>query len=330
VISIEELTGLAVRVLREAGVPEAGACTVADGVIYAEASGIGSHGLVRLPFLADQAVSGKIQATALPRLSRNGTALVRVDAGFGFGYVAAQAATEAVLDGLGKSPVVVAAVSNSHHFGVAGRYAEQIGAAGKIGIAVSGTFGAIAPVGGRLPLIGNPPISVAVPQPRLGPVVVDIAPAVIARGRIAVAAQAKEPIPPDWALGADGLPTTDPGTALSGTLRAIGGDKGVLFAVLADLLIAATTTSLLPGEAPSVFTPDGPPPRLGHLVIGLDPVRFGVADVANKIERYIAALTCDGAHMRVPGERRRAARERARRDGLNIPAALLAELRARI
>ena len=328
-LELAELVDLTTLVLAKAGAPPEAAALTAAAVVYAEASGITSHGLVRIPFLADQASSGKIRADAQPQVRRAGDALFLVDAGLGFGYVAAHRAVDALIAALTNSPVVVAAVSNSHHFGVAGQYAERIALAGYVGIAVSGTFGAIAPIGGRRPLLGNPPIALAAPRAEGGPLIIDFAPAVVARGRIASAAQRNEEIPPNWALDARGQPTTSAPAALEGTMQAIGGDKGVLIAMLLDTLVAVTTSSLLPGEAPSVFIPDGPPPRLGHLFLGFDPLRFGNPHAATKIDRYLAALTGDGARMRVPGQRRREARLRAESEGLQVERDILDDLRTR-
>ena len=329
-VALAELEGLITRVLVRVGAPTEAAALTAAAIVYAEASGIISHGLFRVAFLADQVSSGKIRVDTPPQVRHAGDALVLVDSGFGFGYVAAHVAVDALITALTDSPVAVAAVSNSHHFGVAGQYAERIALAGYVGVATSSTFGAIAPIGGHSPLLSNPPIALAAPRAQSWPLVIDVAPAVVARGKLADAAQRNEQIPSAWALDESGQPTTDASAALKGTMRAIGGDKGVLIAMLLDVLVAVTTSSLLPGEAPSVFTTDGPPPRLGQLFFAFDPLRFGVPDAKTKIDRYLASLTEDGAGMRVPGERRREARLRAQAKGLHVEQAILDNLQARV
>ncbi len=114
---------------------------------------------------------------------------------------------------------------------------------------------------------------------------------------------------------------------MQGTVRAIGGHKGVALALLVDLLVASTTHSLLPGDAPSVYTSEGDPPRLGHLIIGIDPVGFGVADAAARTSQYLDALTSEGDAMRIPRARRRENRNRATAQGIDVAATLLDELR---
>lgn len=327
VISVNELEMLMKAALEHAGALPDSAHATACGIAYAEASGIVSHGLVRVPHLLDQLHSGKIDGRAVPSIVRHGVATL-VDANHGLGYGAASTAVSAILSTLSVEPVAFALISRSHHFGVAGWYAERIALNGHIGVVCSGTVGAIAPVGGRHALLGNGPLAVSAPRAEGPPVVIDFAPAVSARGNIVAAAREENAIPGDWALDAEGRPTTDPETALQGTLRAVGGVKGVVLAMAIDVLIASLTTSLLPGDASSVFTPDGAPPELGHLLVALDPTALGVPNSPDKIERYLDALSSDG--MRIPGDRRRINREEAARKGIEIPERLLDRLQRKV
>lgn len=318
-VGVTELTAAVAGKLMRSGASPDSAAVTAEAVVYAETSGIASHGLVRVRPLAEQLHSGKINGKAVFTPVAKGEALRLIDAEHGLGYAAAARATEAVIEAIASAPLAVAAVSRSHHFGVAGRYTEQLAEAGYVGMALSSTFGAIAPIGGTRALLGNPPVSVAVPQRDGDPAVIDLAPAVTARGRIAAAAERAEPIPPGWARDEHGRETTDAAAAMRGTLQAIGGDKGVVLAMLVDVLVAALTDSDLPGEASSVFTPDGPPPRLGHVILGFDPRAFGT-DVGERMQAYVMALSADSADMRVPGERRRARRAQAVARGVDVAA----------
>ena len=65
----------------------------------------------------------------------------------------------------------------------------------------------------------------------------------VARGKINVAAQAGEPIPPDWAFDADGNPTTDAAAAMAGTMAPIGDAKGAQLALMVEILAAALSAS---------------------------------------------------------------------------------------
>jgi (2R)-3-sulfolactate dehydrogenase (NADP+) len=89
VITFDMLNDRVTARLIEAGAAGQHARTVAESLIYAEASGLLSHGLVRLPFLLEQTRTGKIDGTAEPELRAAGSGLLLCDARHGYGYVAA-------------------------------------------------------------------------------------------------------------------------------------------------------------------------------------------------------------------------------------------------
>jgi LDH2 family malate/lactate/ureidoglycolate dehydrogenase len=76
--------------------------------------------------------------------------------------------------------------------------------------------------------------------------VLDMATSTAAAGKIAVAARDGVPIPPTWALGTDGQPTTDPDDALAalrllplGATKEGGGHKGSGLALWVDIMCGA-------------------------------------------------------------------------------------------
>src|SRR3546814_4435674 len=67
--------------------------------------------------------------------------------------------------------------------------------------------------------------------------VLDMSPAVAARGKIRRAERRGEKIPPGYALDAEGRATTDPKAALDGgVVLPIGGPKGSAISMLMDIL----------------------------------------------------------------------------------------------
>lgn len=302
-----------------AGATEQDARLAAAALTYAESSGLRSHGLLRVRPLLDQLHSAKINGRPERTVQQVAESTWLVDADYGLGFPAAQSGADAVIQSLEKSPVAIAAVSKSHQLGIAGYYAEQIALKGFVGFVTSSTFGAIAPTGGRTPIMGNPPLALALPT-NGDPIVVDFAPAVVARGNIAAAARRGDKIPTSWALDENGQPTDDPQAAMRGTLNAIGGRKGVLLAILMDLLIIALTNSNLPRETSSVFTPSGDAPSLGHIILGFNPESFEITDAQQRCERYLNYVLADGKDMHVPGEGRRKSRLAAIEHGLDVDA----------
>ena len=69
-------------------------------------------------------------------------------------------------------------------------------------------------------VFGTNPIAFAAPQRGEPPMVIDLALSQVARGKILTAAQKGEPIPADWAVDADGKPTTDAGRRPQGRAAA--------------------------------------------------------------------------------------------------------------
>jgi LDH2 family malate/lactate/ureidoglycolate dehydrogenase len=71
----------------------------------------------------------------------------------------------------------------------------------------------------------------------------DVANTGVARGRIYLAKQQGEPIPPGWAMDAYGAPTTDPQEAISGIILPMAQPKGYAIAVIMDMLSGVSTGS---------------------------------------------------------------------------------------
>jgi (2R)-3-sulfolactate dehydrogenase (NADP+) len=182
--------------------------------------------------------------------------------------------------------------------------------------------------GGTRALFGTNPIAFACPRAGKPPLVVDLSMSLVARGRIMMAAQKGEAIPPDWALDAEGRPTTDPKAALDGTMQPIGGAKGAALALIVEILAAALTGSSFAFEASSFFEAAGAPPHVGQLFLVLDPAALAGPGFAARIETLLAAMLAEPG-VRLPGDRRLATRARLVREGIAVPETLIAELRRR-
>ena len=128
------------------------------------------------------------------------------------------------------------ALRRGSHFGAAGYYSAMAVEKDCIGIAISNTAAMMAPTGGSESMIGNNPISIAVPSSGDFPLVLDIALSISSQGKFMVAREQGKLIPPGLALDPNGKPTNDPTAALAGTVLPVGGYKGYGLAFVADLL----------------------------------------------------------------------------------------------
>jgi len=302
----------------------------ARALVAAEADGQAGHGLSRVPSYAIQSRAGKVNGFATPTVERVAGAALRVDAAFGFAYPAIELAIDALVPLTRDNGIAVAAIHRSHHFGQAGAHAERLAERGLLALVLANSPKAMAFWGGRKAMLGTNPLAFSAPLPNgAPPLVIDLAMSVAARGKIVAAEKAGKPIPNDWAVDADGQPTSDPKAALGGTLLPIGGAKGGALALMIEILAAAVTGSAFGWEASSFFDDKGGPPNLGHVFIALDPGRLSAGGYESRMATIIDAIAVEPG-VRLPGTRRLASRARAAAEGVTITPALHEEIRALI
>jgi (2R)-3-sulfolactate dehydrogenase (NADP+) len=100
-----------------------------------------------------------------------------------------------------------------------------------------------------------------------------------------------------------------------------------MLALIVELLVCALSGSAFGFESDSFFTDKGRPTRIGQALLAIDPRALAGEEVyLERVETLIAAMTAD-PDVRLPGERRRRNAQRSRRDGLDVPAELLARIR---
>jgi (2R)-3-sulfolactate dehydrogenase (NADP+) len=321
----KEWHDLATRILTRAGASPENAGCVADALVGAEIDGISSHGLSRLPAYADQLASGKIDGLAKPEVRRTASAVVAVNARYGFAFPAIAAGIEMALPIVRETGVAAVAIGNSHHCGALGNIVESLARQNVLALAFSNSPAAIAPWGGSRGVFGTNPIALACPRRGREPLVIDLAMSVVARGKIMQAANRNESIPEGWALNASGKPTTDAREALAGTMAPIGGAKGAALALMVELLSAALTRSHFGFEASSFFDAKGEPPGIGQLLLLFDVQTFGGDAVLERIETLCEAIEEDPG-ARLPGSRRLTTRKKIEESGIAVPDALYQEL----
>lgn len=327
-LSLDDARRLAIAVLEHAGCSPASARTTAEALVAAEADGIASHGLSRLPAYADQLASGKVDGRATPRLEWTAPATLRVNAGTGLAFPAICAGLDAAAERVRDMGCVGVGIFASHHAGVLGHHVESLAEKGLCALAFSNSPAGIAPWGGSRGIFGTNPVAFAAPRRADAPLVIDASLSKVARGKIMVAAQKGEAIPDDWALDSAGRPTTDAKAALQGTMVAIGDAKGAALVLMVEILAAAMTGGQFGFQASSFFTAEGEAPSIGQLFIVMDPVRLGGADFPERLETLLSAIL-EQPGTRLPGDRRITLRATARKEGILVPEPLLSDLKTR-
>jgi (2R)-3-sulfolactate dehydrogenase (NADP+) len=326
--SIEELGTLAARCLVASNVSEENARIVAESLVAADADGLSSHGVSRIPFYADQAKSAKVDGHATPSVALPARAGVRVDAANGFAFPAMRAGLDKAVEVTRDCGIAGLVITRSHHAGALSHPVERVAERGLLALAFSNTPSGIAPWGGHRGTFGTNPVAFACPRKSAAPLVIDLSLAKVARGKVMLAHKAGETIPEGWALDKDGKPTTSAAAALDGTMLPIGDAKGAALALMVEVLAAGLANANFAFQASSFFTPDGPPPGIGQSFVLIDPAPFAGDGFSDHLELLLTEIgSQDGT--RLPGDRRLELRRQARAGGIEIPAPLAEDLERR-
>jgi (2R)-3-sulfolactate dehydrogenase (NADP+) len=326
-LPISELTQIATAALRKAGASKAMAEATAAALVAAETEGLTGHGLSRVPLYCQHLREGRADGQAKPRITAKKGAACLVDAQGGLAFLATALAVKEAIKRARRQGVAIAGVTNSHHFGAAAYHLGPVAEAGLAGLAFTNSPAAINAWGGKKAFYGTNPIAAIFPRRDAAPIVVDLSLTEVVRGKIMLYAKEGKPIPPGWAVDKDGNPTTDPKAALTGSLMPIGGAKGATLALMVEVLSVALTGAAFSFENDSYFEP-GNKPRIGHAILAIDPGALAGADSYYARLEVMAAKMLADEGVRLPGARRQQAAAQARREGVEVSDALLAELRA--
>ncbi|OGA52998.1 MAG: sulfolactate dehydrogenase [Betaproteobacteria bacterium RIFCSPLOWO2_12_FULL_62_58] len=320
-LTLAEVAALSHKALLASNISEPNARSVTTSIVAAEAEGIHSHGLLRLPTYCEHAKCGKVNGRAEPGIRRSAAGALLVDAQEGFAHPAIDAGLERLIPLARENGIAALAVTNSYNCGVVGFHVERIADRGLVALGYVNSPAAIAPWGGKKPLFGTNPVAFAAPRKNAPPVVIDQSSSVVARGEVMVHAQQGKPIPTGWALDKDGQPTNDPQAALAGSMLPAGGHKGAGIALLVDIMAAGMTGANFSFNAASFADNNGGPPRTGQFFIALDPSVFVGAAFSERLETLFTAIL-NQPGTRLPGDKRNANRARTARDGISIKRAL--------
>jgi (2R)-3-sulfolactate dehydrogenase (NADP+) len=328
-LSMEEARLLATRALRQAGAGEAMAASTALALVRAEAQGLASHGLVRVPQYATHLRNGRADGKAQAVVARHKGAALLVDARQGLAFPACDLAVATAITTAQSLGVCFAGVTNSHHCGVLVDHLRAVADAGMVGLGFANSPAAMPAAGGKHAIFGTNPVAAAFPRRNADAMMIDLSLSEVARGKLMVAAKEGRPIPLGWALDSQGQPTTDAKAGLAGSmlpLGAVSSTKGSMLALIVELLVTAVVGAQFGFEASSFFVDEGNAPRIGQAFVVIDPGALAGTDVYyERMETLIAEMLLDDG-VRLAGARRTGLEQQAKQSGLTIPEALKDQL----
>jgi uncharacterized oxidoreductase len=308
---------------------------VAENLVTANLTGHDSHGIGMIPRYVDSLQEGGLQPNRHPVVKFDGGALVALDGQAGYGQVIGLEATDIAIARAKQHGVCVLALANSHHLCRIGQWAEQAVAEGLVSISFVNVISRaiVAPFAGSDARFGTNPCTIGIPLPGQPPFILDMATSGVAQGKVRVAHNKGEKLPPGLLLDDKGNPTIDPRFGVIepfGALTTFGLHKGYGLAVVCELLGGALT------GGGTWHTEDRSKKRVlnGMLSILIDPRKLGTAAPFEREAREFIAWVkqsppapgCD--RVRIAGDPERETRARREKDGIAVDATTWQEIHA--
>ena len=339
-------------ILEAAGSSAAEATQVADNLVLANLSGHDSHGVGMLPRYVDAVAEGGLVPGASVAVTLDIGTLLALDGRRGYGQIVGVQAMELAIERARRHGSCIFTLAQAHHLGRIGHFAEMATAQGLVSMHFVNVLSrpVVAPWGGGDGRFGTNPCCIGVPLAGAEPFVLDFATSRVAQGKMRVAYNKGERVPPGYLIDERGRPTDDPGVVvvpqrapvpdgdgtaealagggLFGALMTFGEHKGYGMAVACELLGGALTgggTWHRPADAArSVYN--------GMLTVLIDPARLGTQAAfeqeASAFVDWLRRSPPGEGHeaVRIAGEPERAARRARESAGIALDDATWAEI----
>lgn len=244
----DDLKAYAAALLQSGGYSPAHAERTADILVWANARGTNSHGILRIPRYVEMVEQGMIDPVAAPQLVKQEGAMGVIDGARSPGPSAMVNAMDTAIDIASRYNIGWCSARNITHAGAIGYFAQRAAERGYIGIVMTASGPLMAYHGAKVSSVSTNPLSISAPAERW-PLLLDMSTSTVALGKIMHAKDAGTSIPAGWAINADGAPETDPKQVA--TLTPLGGPKGsglsLMIEVLSSVLIANPVISTILG-----------------------------------------------------------------------------------
>ncbi|MER6674059.1 Ldh family oxidoreductase [Streptomyces sp. NPDC000983] len=325
-VPAEELREFSAALLEQGGLSAEHARTTADVFVWAALRGVESHGIARVPAYLELLAKGVANARPEIRIESTTPAAAVLDADRAPGPVALGAAADEAVRRARTTGIASVGVRRTVHTGAIGYYVSRIAQQGLVGLGFVAGMPNMGYTGAKGAAVATSPLAVAVPAKEHAPLVLDMATATIALGRIRQARANGTPLPEGAAATEDGTPTTDPEQAVMPL--PLGGAKGsgmsLAFELLTSVLVGAPIFSAFHSD-----DPQGRKHRQNALLIAVDPAAFGDPDAFTAaVDATLSTLkglpSDDGVHY--PGERSAAVAAGRAEEGIPVAPKVWREL----
>lgn len=333
-ISIESLATFCITALTKVGMSRTDAETTANALVTTDAMGVFTHGTKLLGGYLNRLKGGGYRANAIPRIEREGPGWAIIDGESALGQVGSVFAMRTAMAKARQVGIAYVGLTNTGHIGAAGYYAVLAAREGLIGMITGNDMPSVAAPGSRGAVLGSNPIAYGIPVGDGDPIILDMATAAVAGGKVYAAHQRGEPIPPTWLIGPDGKPTTDGSLyPYQAALAPMAGHKGYGFGLWCEILSGILPGGRITWEIGSwIFDEPSKPSRHNASFIAIDiaamvPREQFEQRLRKLIDEIHAAPTADGVErVLLPGEREGNLLRRAQAEGIALPADVVAKL----
>jgi hydroxycarboxylate dehydrogenase B len=306
---------------------------VAENLVTANLLGHDSHGIGMIPRYVDALLEGGLAPNRHPRATLDAGALLALDGCQGYGQSIGLEAMQMGIERARQHGSCIMALANSHHLGRIGHWAEMAVAQGLVSLHFVNVIShaRVAPYGGRDARFGTNPCCIGVPLPGEAPFVLDYATSAVAQGKLRVAHNKGEKVPPGRLIDDQGRPTGDPRYAVVppyGAMLPFGEHKGSGMAIACELLGGALT-----GGGTWHYAESSKQRVMnGMLTVLIDPARLGTAQAFERETRLFLDWLRQGRaapgfdKVRLAGEPEREYRAKREREGVPVDAATWTEI----
>lgn len=324
------------NIFLQIGCPGADANQAAEVLVRSDLRGIDSHGVARLSGYVRLWEKQRINSRPHIRIVHETPTTATVDGDAGLGLVVAPFAMKVAMGKARQYGSGWVAVRNSNHFGIAGYHALMAAEQDMIGFAMTNASPLVAPTFSNERLLGTNPMCYAFPAGKYPPMIVDMATAATAVGKLEIAQRLGKSIPEGWVLDAAGQPATDPYTLKNGgVVLPLGSDRehgshkgyglGAVVDILSAVLSGANYGPWVPPFVSFIDPLDNPVGEgIGHFlgamrVDGFRPVTEFKQHMDQWIERFRAAGRIDPEQpVIIPGEPETAFEAERREQGIPL------------
>lgn len=327
------------------GCPQAAAATAASVLLAADARGIDSHGISRLPGYVRLWESGRINSQPNIRIVHQTPSTATIDGDAGLGLVVAPFAMQVAIGKAKEAGTGWVSVRNSNHFGIAGYHASLALPHDMIGIAMTNASAIVAPTFSIEKMLGTNPIAVAIPAGKEPPFLADFATTTAANGKLEILQRKGENTPLGWSQDAEGKASVDANILKKGgALLPLGSDRehsshkgyalGSLVDIFSGVLSGASYGPWAPPFPAYIPMPENMPGKgLGHFFGAMRIDAFRPAEefkqhMDNWISRFRAAKPAPGYdRVLIPGDPERETERVRMREGIPVFDSVVKELK---